>query len=251
VFSAHMPDEKTYSRRRLAYVVEEVSQRLLVVPLRGLRPEHVPLVEASGAFVRGCWEAARGVLALARVGEYGGIAAAERQAWEMWSELDYLLLGPDPPRNGVKVQVNAFIDVIELLTKLDVPAEVRENNTAGLARFESSHPEVVAEVRLQRKSQKHWSGKSRTSIVGPTDATRSVYKVLSWETHPDIGPIRDISTEERDGVTYLDLTVRADVDAVVERSASSTSECLLRAWNAFAQSFGQKRIDDAPPRKAG
>jgi hypothetical protein len=97
-----MSDEKTYSRRRLAYVVEEVAQRLLVVPLRGLRPEHVPLAEASGAFVRGCWEAARGVLALARVGEYGGIASAERQAWEMWSELDYLLLSPDPPRNGVK-----------------------------------------------------------------------------------------------------------------------------------------------------
>jgi hypothetical protein len=74
--------------------------------------------------------------------------------------------------------------------------------------------------------------------------------MLSWETHPDIGPIRDISREERNGVIYLDLTVRADVDMLVERSASSTSECLLRAWNAFAQSFGQKRIDEAPPRNA-
>jgi hypothetical protein len=40
------------------------------------------------------------------------------------------------------MQVNALIDVVELLTELDVPAEVLEENIAGLARFESSHPEV-------------------------------------------------------------------------------------------------------------
>jgi hypothetical protein len=125
-----------------------------------------------------------------------------------------------------------------------------EKNTAGLAKFEASHPDVVDEVRQQRKKKRHhWSGQSRTSIVGRTDAARSVYKMLSWEAHPDIGPIRDVSTDDRDGVSYLDLTVSADVDALVERAASSTSECLLRAWNAFADSFGQEAIDDAPPRR--
>lgn len=219
------------------------------MPLHGLRPEFVPLVEATGAFVRGCWEAARGVLVLATAGEYGGIAAAERQAWEMWNELEYLLRSSDPPRNGVKVQVNALIEVIAHLTDVDVAAEMLEKNTTGLAKFEAGYPDVVAEVKAQRKRWKHWSGQSRTSIVAPTGSARSVYKMLSWETHPDIGPIRDVSTEQRDGVTYLDLTVSVDIDALLERSASSTSECLLRAWNAFADSFGQERIDNAPPRK--
>ena len=42
------------------------------MPLHGLNPELESLVEASGAFVRGCWEAAKGVLVLANVNEYGG-----------------------------------------------------------------------------------------------------------------------------------------------------------------------------------
>jgi hypothetical protein len=146
-------EDNTYSRRRLRYVVAEVSRRVRTVPLHGLKPELVPLVEATGAFVRGCWEAARGVLVLAMAGEYGGIGAAERQAWEMWNEVEFLLLSADPPRNGVKVQVNALIDVIELLTALSYPAEMFEKNTAGLAKFEASHPDVVDEVRQQRKKR--------------------------------------------------------------------------------------------------
>jgi hypothetical protein len=96
-----------------------------------LKPELVPLVEATGAFVRGCWEAARGVLVLAMAGEYGGIGAAERQAWEMWNEVEFLLLSADPPRNGVKVQVNALIDVIELLTALSIQRRCSKRTPPG------------------------------------------------------------------------------------------------------------------------
>jgi hypothetical protein len=245
-----MTELNTYSRRRLSYIVAEVSKRLKVIPLHGLTPELVPLVEASGAFVRGCWEAARGVLVLAAASEYGGIVAAERQAWEMWNELEYLLLSADPPRNGLKVQVNALIEVVELLTVLNVSPELLARNNGSLAELATAHPDVVAEVRQQRKKGRHhWSGQSRTLVVGKTDASRAVYKMLSWEAHPDIGPIRDISTEDRDGVSYLVLTDLDDVDTAVERSASNASECLLSAWNAFADSFGQAPIEGAPSRK--
>lgn len=247
-----MTEISTYSRRRLSYVVAEVSKRLKVIPLHGLTPGLEPLVEASGAFVRGCWEAAKGVLILAVANEYSGIVAVERQAWEMWSDLEFLLLSADPPRNGLKVQINALIELVELLSVLGIPNEMLAENKQVLTKFELSHPDVVAEVKAQRKRNRHhWSGQSRTSIVGKTEASRAVYKMLSWEAHPDMGPIRDISTEVRDGVSYLLLNEPEDIGPHVERSASSTSECLLRAWNAFADSFGQSRIDDAPPRKQG
>ena len=88
----------------------------------------------------------------------------------MWREIDYLLLSTDPPRNGVKIQVNALIDVIDLITDLDAPPEMLQKNRDGLAKFEASHPDVVAEVRQQRKKRKfHWSGQSRSAIVGGAD----------------------------------------------------------------------------------
>lgn len=245
-----MTDSSTYSRQRLSYVSTEVSRRLKSVKVSGLTPDYVPLLEASGAYVRGCWEAACGVMALATASERGGIVAAERQAWEMQNELDYLLRSADPPRNGVKVQVNALIEVIQLLTVSQISTEMLAHDEILLAEFETAHPQVVVEVRQQRKRKRyHWSGQGRTSIVAGTDLSRAVYKMLSWQAHPDICPIRDISTEDRNGVGYLLLTDPPDVDAAVERAASSTSECLLRAWNVFADYFGQATIDDAPPRK--
>ena len=231
--------------------MESVTARLNVVQLRGLRPELIPLVEVSAALVRGCLDNSRGVLTLAEAGEYGGSASAERSAWEAWYELKYLLLTPDPPRDAARVQVNALLQVIELLEKRSEWAAMLEKNQNALAIFETTHPDVVAEVRTQRKKdRRHWSGRSRTTVVAPTEPAKDAYKALSWETHPDVASIRDVSAVLRDGIGYLNFRLE-DNDAAVERSASSASECLLRAWNAFAQSFGQKQIEGAPPRKPG
>jgi hypothetical protein len=207
-------------------------------------------VEVCGALVRGCLEGARAVLLLANANEFGGIAAVERSVWEMWSEMDYLLSSADPARNARKIQINALIEVIELLTERSAPQAMIDNNKNGLAKFEAAYPDIVKEVRGQRKKKRyHWTGGSRSKVIGSSSsAATSVYKMLSWETHPDVVSIRDIEAITDGNGGYLEFNATPDATAFVERSASATSECLLRAWNAFAQSFAQNLIDDAPPR---
>lgn len=215
-------------------------------------PKLVPLLEVSGSFVRGCLDAARGVLAMADAREYGGIVAAERSAWEMWNELEYLLRGNRAPDDAIKVQINGLLEVLDLVKDLnDVPAGMADRNATALERFEKEYPALVQEVKDQRGNRRfHWSGRSRTSVVAPGDAERIVYKMLSWQTHPDILAIRDVSGTIRQGEADLTFSQPDDVNALVERSASSTSECLLRAWNLFAQFWTLATIDDVPPRQS-
>ena len=243
-----------YSQRRLSLVVVAVSERLDRVHVPGMTTNLVPLLEVSGAFLQGCLDAARGVLAMARAREHGGIVAAERAAWEFWSELDYLLRQPDPPTAAVTVQVNALMELIKWLrTRGESYPEMLRRNEESLSRFEHSYPEVVHAVRDRReKGRFHWSGKSRTKVVGPTSVSADVYKLLSWETHADVLAIRDVEATIANGDGALTLYRPDDalVLALVERSASSSSECLLRAWNAFAQFWQQEELESVPPRKS-
>jgi hypothetical protein len=242
-----------YSQRRLAIVVSAVSERLRDVRVPGMTANLAPLLEVSGAFVQGCLDAGRGVLAMSRAKEHGGIVAAERSAWELWNELDYLLRRPDPPMEAVKVQVNALLELTSWLKKQEhVSSDVLKLNEDGLGRFKHEYPEIVRVVEEQRKKSRfHWSGQKRSKIVGPTAKWADVYKLLSWETHPDILSIRDVESTFEDGYGVLTLNLPDDalILALRERSASSTSECLLRCWNAFAQFWMQQEIEFVPPRK--
>lgn len=241
-----------YHEQRLSIVVAGVTERLTRVRVSPMTDNLIPLLEVSGALVRGCLEAACGVLALARTPEWGGIVAVERTAWEMWNELEFVLRAEDPPGEAVKVQVNALLDVIGLLetTTITAPAGMLDRNKEGLARFERAYPELVESVRQQRKNRRmHWSGHSRTAVVGPDPASKAVYKMLSWDTHPDVISIRDISASIENGVATLDFGAERDVPQLVERPCGAASESLLRSWNLFAEFWKQERLVDAPPRK--
>lgn len=233
------------------FVLSAVDDRLGKVRVPAMTENLVPLLEVSGSFVRGCRNAARGVLVLAEAKEYGGIVAAERTAWEMWNELDYLLGTDKPQDEAVKVQVNGVLDVLELVSDMDyAPASMVDNHKEALARFERDYPALVEDVRGQRKKGRyHWSGLSRTKVVAPTESSKAVYKMLSWESHPDIAAIRDVSGEIKGNDGVLKFYESEDVDALVERAASSASECLLRAWNLFAHFWQQQKIESVPERK--
>lgn len=240
-----------YHQTRLATVIAAVEERLARVRVSPMSDNLIPLLEVTAAVVRGCLDAARGVLALAKAPEWGGIVAAERSAWEMWNELKFLLRAEDPPNEAVKVQVNALIDVIGLLeTVTTAPEGMLDRNRDGLAQFERKYPALVEKVCKQRKDRKmHWSGRSRTAVVGPDAASKAVYKMLSWDTHPDIVSIRDIAATIRDGVGTLDFGESRDVPELVERPCSSASESLLRSWNLFAEFWQQDQVTDVAPRK--
>ena len=228
---------------RLRETVAAVQLRLKYIRIEGLAKEHAPLLEVSAALVRGTHQHCHSVLALAEANSWAGMATVERAAWEMWNELDYLLRSDDPPYTAVKVQANAVFDVIDLLQKTpNAPSGMLQRNEEFRDRLEAEHSNAVAEVRKQRKDRKwHWSGISRTAVVGPDDASRQVYKLLSWESHPDIASLR-----------YIDVVFEGDHALVrfgdegngvaSDRSSRSATELLLRSWNLFAQFWGLEPI---------
>ena len=141
-----------YSQQRLSIVVAGVSERLAHVHVAGMTTNLIPLLEVSGAFVQGCLDAGRGVLAMARAREYGGIVAAERSAWELWNELDYLLHQPDPPTEAVKVQVNALFELTSWLKRQkDTSPEMLARNEKGCSASSVSIPTLFAWLRNSDK----------------------------------------------------------------------------------------------------
>ena len=203
-------------------------------------------LEVSGSLLRGCYEAAQGVKALVEARQFGGLFAAERAAWEMWRELEYFFAAGDVGSSAVKAKANATIEVLEALSDdSDAPEDIRVENEKALAELESKFGTLVAEVREQRADRRfHWSGqRSRSAIVAAKGTPfHRVYKMLSWEAHPQLCFIREISTEEVGNRTFLRFET-SEADRAFERAAWAVSEYLQRAWNQFAAGWGQTQID--------
>lgn len=166
----------SYRRRRLALIVTRVTDRLTHVRVTPMPDAALlPLLEVSGSLVRGCLDAARGVLAMADLREYGGIVAAERSAWKCGMTSSTSSGTENPPVAAVKVQVNGLFEVLGLLDSIHYdPMDLAERSTEAIAKFERDFPDVVRAVREQRQKRKfHWSGRTRSAIVAPGDANTS------------------------------------------------------------------------------
>ncbi len=229
-------------RDRLRAVLDAVQPKLKGIQVDGMSPDHSPLLEVSAALVRGAFHHCQSILALADAQSWGGIGTVERAAWEMWNELDYLLRSKDPTSAAVKVQANAVLEIVDLLEKTDdAPAGMLERNREFRDRLEARYPGPFAKIRAQRTGKKkkwHWSGLSRTAVVGPDEASSRVYKLLSWESHPDIVSLRDIEVAFEENRARVCFGDEGDLSAAIERSCRSSAELLLRSWNLFAQFWG-------------
>lgn len=232
------------NQERLLAIIAAVGERMQRVNLPELTAPGSELLEAAGAFLRGCYESAQGVAALAGANEYGGVIAVERMGWEMWRELEYLLRSAEPDKSAIKVKANAALELIGTLDPTDFSSQEMHLKTETLLLdLEKSYPSEVAEVRDQRSGKRfHWSGGSRSAVVASAGSLRDVYKMLSWHSHPDMCVLRDISTEVRDGRSWLVFHDEGDASRAIERACWATGEYLQRAWNLFAQALDQEEI---------
>lgn len=235
-------------RDRLSDALAAVQTPLYRIEVPGLRAEDVPLLEVTAALVRGVYQQCQSVLALADAHSWSGLGAVERAAWEMWNELEFVLRSENPSHAAAKVQANAVLGVVSLLENTDdVPAGMLERNRELLERLEKRHRAACDEVREQRKARKwHWSGQPRTSVVGPTDASKKVYKLLSWETHPDMASLREVEVTFDGNVAHLKFGDEEGGTGAIDRSCRSAAEMLLRSWNLLAQYWRLPPVTGVP-----
>lgn len=239
------PPPATDHRERLATIVGQVRDRLAGLHVFLPEDDGLPLLEVTSALLRGCLDAADAVLRLSEHG-YQGLHAVERAAWEHWKELEFLLARQTRFRDARKVQINATIEVLDFLRgRADTPPGMIERTQDTLAGQEREWPAEVAEVRDQRKRRKfHWSGESRSSVVAPAGSASDVYRLLSWESHPDVASIRDVTATRNGDEGDVTFHEPEDLQVMIDRSTWSTRKCLTRAWNVFASAWGLDQIDE-------
>jgi hypothetical protein len=105
-------------------------------------------------------------------------------------------------------------------------------------------------VLAQRKQRKfHWSGKTRTQLDREVFTSGGVYKVLSWEAHAVMGPIRDLHIEMTTDGARFNFGRKPDdplVDA--EHIAYATGGMLFFMYADYAHAWGLPTV--TPPAAA-
>lgn len=114
--------------------------------------------------------------------------------------------------------------------------ETEPSPTVELMR--AQYPDLVAQVQAKRrKNQSHWSGLSRTKLVEAVagDAGKNTYRILSWEAHSVMPPIRDVSLgDDHSTIEFSHATHPYDH---VEQVAYSAGVRLYSLWNEWAAAF--------------
>ena len=235
----------------LAALILAVRQRSGELRLDHFSEKFRDLLTVTSELLRSSLEHAEAIYLLLTHGQVEATAALERAAWEIWKELEFLVTREDADLDASRSRIHAALDVHELATKAsgEAPPGMLERVAAIISEYERTHTDLVREMRELRKKQKslHWSGATRTGIYAPDDASTTVYKLLSWESHPIAVGVRDVeisSSGTEAAVTFRPIENR---DVLGERVAWAVGHSLLFSWNDYAKVWGFKEIQSPWP----
>jgi hypothetical protein len=88
---------------------------------------------------------------------------------------------------------------------------------------------------------------TRTEIYAPDDADRTVYKLLSWESHPISLGLRDVEIASSGAEARVTFQPIENRNALAERVAWAVGHSLLFSWNDFAKVWGFEEIQSPWP----
>lgn len=170
-------------------------------------------------------------------GHVTATAALERAAWELSAEFEFLVRRDEAIRDATRARIHALLDVHEHAeTAFGASSALRNDVAREITGYEKNEPELVADMRALRKKNKrsHWSGVSRTEVYAHDAASRSVYKLLSWEAHPIAVGIHAIEVSpDGDGVR-VGIPPVNDVGDLTNRVAWAVAHSLFFVWNGYA-----------------
>lgn len=193
---------------RLDWLVQILTERA-GSGLQLLSVANLDVLSATTTMVRIGLSYARGVNSLLRVTQVDATPPLQRSLYELWVEFRFLLRHGDAVKNANKFSFCAMLELVDFAKGREnlFDSSALESMTKGITSFEARNPEVVQVVREQRKKrQHHWSGMSRSHMERKVGVSGiSVYKMLSWEAHAVLIPIRDISVVRNASEIIIDF----------------------------------------------
>lgn len=169
-----------------------------------------------------------------------------RSLYELWVELSFLLRSGDAGENSARFSINTILEMEDFIEQRK--SYFTEEAITGIQRtitsYQISHPEIMASIREQRGRRRyHWSGISRSRIESEVAGRdTSIYKVMSWEAHVVLSPMRDIKVvmhNENSATLRFESRDTPLIDS--EFVSYSAGGILFFMWNEYVKYF------DLPP----
>ncbi|HEV2378687.1 MAG TPA: DUF5677 domain-containing protein [Terriglobia bacterium] len=225
---------------RLGWLVHQVEHLVKDRTLEPPSSELLLLFVVTSVWLNSALTQTKAILLLVTEGMTEAVGPLQRALWELWIEWRYLLGQSDRAVMAAKVMLNAMIETIGVLEKEpgvfgpDYIAKLQDN----IRQFESSYPVAAAEIRSQRKARRfHWSGVSRAGMERALAPGQEVYRILSWDAHGTVAPLRDVAISfGGDKVSFQCGQKVRDRD--IERHACHSGGVLFYTYNGFAGLWG-------------
>jgi len=238
----------TSESERLSWLVREIDRLSgsLEATLTARHDHHVLLVCTGLVGQASRWGSAISLL-LAN-GLSDAVGPLQRALYELWVEFRYLMREGSPSENSRLLSINATFEAADFARKNR--RRLDHASLKGITRTLRSHkaesPDLYARIVAQRRGGRfHWSGVSRTALAREFSPGGEVYRVLSWEAHVALGPIRDVEVsalpESRGRLLYRPLL---SIDDGPEHAAFTTGGILYHLWNEFADAFFLPLIEE-------
>ncbi len=217
---------------RLDWLIRQVEGHMRNRSIDPPSPELLDVFVVAGSWLDAGLNQAKAILLLLTQDLSAAVGPLQRALWELWIEWRYFLKHGDRALNAAKVMLNARLEALEFLEarpgKLDPATAKRLRREIG--EFELQHPHASARIREQRRTRKyHWSGISRSEMERALAHDSTIYRVLSWDAHAVMGPIRDVRIDKKD-------------ESDINRHAWTCGGVLFYMYSDFAQMWGLPRV---------
>ena len=231
---------------RFAWLVQHITE--ISSSLKGSQKsvEELESLVVVTSFIRLGLSYAKAIDTLLQEDQAEATPPLHRSLYELWVELRFLLRSGNPEQNAAKFSINTILELEDFIEQRK--SDFDDDSIAGIQRtissYEASHPEIMDAIREQRRRRRfHWSGMSRSRMereVAGHDTP--LYKVMSWESHVVLSPIRDLEIVMKEGNSAtLKFEPRNTPMVDAEFIAYSAGEILFFMWNEYAKHFGSSR----------
>lgn len=199
------------------------------------------------SFIRLGLSYAKAIVTLLQEAQAEATPPLHRSLYELWVELRFLLRSGNPEQNAARFSINTMLELEDFIEqrKPDFDDDAIAEIQSTISSYEASHPEITEAIREQRRRRRfHWSGMSRSRMereVAGHDT--SLYKVMSWEAHVVLSPMRDVEiVMEAGNSATLTFEPRNTPMVDAEFIAYSAGGILFLMWNEYAKHFELPQI---------
>jgi hypothetical protein len=229
-------------QHRFAWLTQHITEVSSTLKSSRKSVENLESFVVATSFIRLGLSYAKALVTLIKEEQAEATPPLHRSIYELWIELSFLFRSGNPEENAARFSINTVLEMEDFIEqrKSDVGDEAIAGIQRTISSYEVSHPEIMDAIREQRRRRHfHWSGISRSRMereVAGHDT--SIYKVMSWEAHVVLSPMRDLEMVMGEGNSVTLKFEPCNTPMVdPEFIAYSAGGILFFMWNEYAKYF--------------